>query len=220
MRRPTGRPRRDDQRRRADRDRRHRPAVAGDAGARRGAATRRAAGTASRRRRSAARQRRGSSRPRKPTSRTRRRRSTSRRSSSGWTRTRSKEKELADFYFARFRAEFKPAVDAWVATRPLQNADAPLTPFAMPQYRVAAQAEARAARGRGGGAVGDGPAERPARDELRPLRRPVRGGALLRRHQHEAADAGAATRSCSASGSSCSWGRSSWLATFPVSISV
>jgi hypothetical protein len=35
-----------------------------------------------------------------------------------------------------------PAVDAWVATRPLQNADAPLTPFAMPEYRLAARAEA------------------------------------------------------------------------------
>ena len=50
--------------------------------------------------------------------------------------------ELADFYFARFRAEFKPAVDAWVATRPRRNPDAPLTPFAMPEYRLAAQAEA------------------------------------------------------------------------------
>ena len=28
---------------------------------------------------------------------------------------------LADFYFARFRAEFKPAVDAWIATRPLET---------------------------------------------------------------------------------------------------
>jgi hypothetical protein len=51
---------------------------------------------------------------------------------------------LADFYFARFRAEFKPAVDAWVATRPLKNADAPLTPFAMPEYRVGARDEASA----------------------------------------------------------------------------
>ena len=50
--------------------------------------------------------------------------------------------ELADFYFARFRPEFKPAVDAWVATRPLQNPDAPLTPFRMPEYKVAARAEA------------------------------------------------------------------------------
>ena len=52
------------------------------------------------------------------------------------------EKELADFYFRRFRAEFKPAVDAWIATKPLKNANAPLTPFAMPQYRLAARADA------------------------------------------------------------------------------
>ena len=53
-----------------------------------------------------------------------------------------KERELADFYFKRFRDEFQPAVNAWVATRPLKNPDAPLTPFAMPQYKLAAQAEA------------------------------------------------------------------------------
>jgi hypothetical protein len=52
------------------------------------------------------------------------------------------ETELADFYFKRFRAEFKPAVDAWIATRPLRNPDAPLTPFAMPQYKLAAATEA------------------------------------------------------------------------------
>jgi hypothetical protein len=50
--------------------------------------------------------------------------------------------ELADFYFKRFREELKPAVDAWIATRPLQNPNAPLTPFAMPQYKLAAAAEA------------------------------------------------------------------------------
>lgn len=53
-----------------------------------------------------------------------------------------KQTELADFYFKRFRAEFRPAVDAWVATRPLKNPKAPLTPFAMPQYRLEARAEA------------------------------------------------------------------------------
>jgi len=51
--------------------------------------------------------------------------------------------ELADFYFTRFRPEFKPAMDAWIATKPLQNEDAPLTPFAMPEYKVAARAEAQ-----------------------------------------------------------------------------
>jgi hypothetical protein len=53
-----------------------------------------------------------------------------------------KETRLADFYFKRFRAEFKPAVDAWIATKPLKNATAPLTPFAMPQYKLAAQERA------------------------------------------------------------------------------
>jgi hypothetical protein len=48
--------------------------------------------------------------------------------------------QLASFYFKRFRAEFKPAVSAWVATRPLKNRQAPLTPFAMPQYRLVARA--------------------------------------------------------------------------------
>jgi hypothetical protein len=52
------------------------------------------------------------------------------------------ETELADFYWRRFRAEFKPAMNAWVATRPRQNPNAPLTPFAMPEYRVAAREEA------------------------------------------------------------------------------
>ncbi|MGE4029627.1 MAG: hypothetical protein AB7I08_05325 [Thermoleophilia bacterium] len=54
------------------------------------------------------------------------------------------ETELAAFYRRRFRPEFAPAVDAWVATRPLRSADAPLTPFAMPQYRLAAREEAEA----------------------------------------------------------------------------
>lgn len=45
--------------------------------------------------------------------------------------------ELANFYVKRFRAEFIPAFDAWVATRPLQNPDAPSSPFAMPEYQVA-----------------------------------------------------------------------------------
>ena len=53
-----------------------------------------------------------------------------------------KETFLADFYFARFRSEFKTAVEAWIATKPLKNSDAPLTPFAMPEYKLAAEQEA------------------------------------------------------------------------------
>jgi hypothetical protein len=52
------------------------------------------------------------------------------------------ETELAAFYDKRFRPEFKPAFDAWVATRPRANPSAPLSPFAMPQYKLAATAEA------------------------------------------------------------------------------
>jgi hypothetical protein len=53
-----------------------------------------------------------------------------------------KETTLADFYFKRFRKEFRPAVQAWIATRPLKNPDAPLTPFVMPEYKLQAQADA------------------------------------------------------------------------------
>jgi len=53
-----------------------------------------------------------------------------------------KQTQLTDFYFKRFRKEFRPAVEAWVATRPLKNPNAPLTPFAMPQYRLDARVEA------------------------------------------------------------------------------
>jgi hypothetical protein len=52
------------------------------------------------------------------------------------------EQELETFYRHRFRPEFTPAFSAWVATKPRTNPDAPLSPFAMPQYKLAAQAEA------------------------------------------------------------------------------
>jgi Domain of unknown function (DUF4337) len=52
--------------------------------------------------------------------------------------------ELTDFYRRRFRDEFIPAFEAWVATKPLENPSAPLSPFAMPQYKLAASAKADA----------------------------------------------------------------------------
>jgi len=60
-----------------------------------------------------------------------------------------KDTELQRFYFRRFRPEFKPAVNAWLATRPLKNPKAPLTPFVMPQYKSAAQAQADALAAKG-----------------------------------------------------------------------
>jgi hypothetical protein len=50
--------------------------------------------------------------------------------------------ELASFYRARFRADFKPAFTASLATRPFTNANAPPTPFAMPAYKLESTAEA------------------------------------------------------------------------------
>jgi Domain of unknown function (DUF4337) len=50
--------------------------------------------------------------------------------------------ELVNFYRERFREEFRPAFNAWIATKPLLTEGAPLTPFAMPEYRLASSAEA------------------------------------------------------------------------------
>jgi hypothetical protein len=52
------------------------------------------------------------------------------------------ETELAGFYRKRFRPEFQPAFDAWVATKPRVNRSAPLSPFAMTQYKLEANAQA------------------------------------------------------------------------------
>jgi hypothetical protein len=50
--------------------------------------------------------------------------------------------QLANFYEDRFRAEFKPAFEAWLATKPVTNPDAPPTPFDMPEYQVSKAQEA------------------------------------------------------------------------------
>ena len=49
---------------------------------------------------------------------------------------------LSGFLYERFRPEFAVAVDAWVATEPRTNPDAPPTPFAMAEYELAAEQEA------------------------------------------------------------------------------
>jgi hypothetical protein len=53
-----------------------------------------------------------------------------------------RETQLTTFYERRLREEFKPAFAAWLATEPLTNANAPLTPFVMPQYVLSAEEEA------------------------------------------------------------------------------
>lgn len=46
------------------------------------------------------------------------------------------ESRLAQFYYQRFPPMLKSATNAWLETKPLQTPGAPLTPFAMPQYRL------------------------------------------------------------------------------------
>ena len=60
-----------------------------------------------------------------------------------WVTAISDEKQdLADFLYARFPTELKLASDAWIATEPRQNPDAPLSPFAMPEYQLTQNREA------------------------------------------------------------------------------
>lgn len=54
----------------------------------------------------------------------------------------SNDQRLADFYRDRFRTEFRPAFDRWIALRPLVTPNAPRTPFALPDYRVTKQLQA------------------------------------------------------------------------------
>jgi hypothetical protein len=59
-----------------------------------------------------------------------------------WVDARAQgDSELAAFYRTRFTDRFKPAFRAWIATNPFENADAPPSPFAMPEYRLAAMTE-------------------------------------------------------------------------------
>ncbi len=44
---------------------------------------------------------------------------------------------ISGFLYKRFREEFLPAVDAWLATNPITSDDAPKTPFDMDEYVVA-----------------------------------------------------------------------------------
>lgn len=49
---------------------------------------------------------------------------------------------LSAFYFERMRPEFKVALDAWLLTDPLNDSNAPPTPFAMEEYQQEAAMEA------------------------------------------------------------------------------
>ncbi len=52
------------------------------------------------------------------------------------------DQELASFLADRFRAEFKPAFEAWLILSPRSAPDSIRTPFELPQYKLASQEEA------------------------------------------------------------------------------
>ncbi|MEZ5093239.1 hypothetical protein [Nocardioides sp.] len=58
------------------------------------------------------------------------------------------DKELTDFLQQRFPEPLKSAFDAWLATEPVQNPDAPATPFEMEEYVLPELASAQEADAR------------------------------------------------------------------------
>ncbi len=54
----------------------------------------------------------------------------------------SDDQRLADFAEQRFSDAFRPAFDEWIAMSPLENPDAPKSPFALDSYRPPGQQEA------------------------------------------------------------------------------
>lgn len=55
---------------------------------------------------------------------------------------------VADFYEKRFTPQLATAFDAWIATDPIDNPDAPNSPFAMDEYVPPGEREAQAATAR------------------------------------------------------------------------
>lgn len=49
---------------------------------------------------------------------------------------------IAAFYENRFRDEFEPAFEAWIAEEPLTNPGAPPSPFALPEYQIESKEQA------------------------------------------------------------------------------
>jgi hypothetical protein len=129
------------------------------------------------------------------------------------------ETELADFYVNRFRPEFRTAFDAWLATEPLTDPEAPLTPFAMPDYRLEADAEADQL---------DQAAERSAAAVRRDIQRASNyvlgvvmfAVALFFAGMSGKLEARSLRRTMVAMGWVVFLGTVAWIATFPVSVSV
>ena len=137
-----------------------------------------------------------------------------------WVEARATgENDLADFYRTRFREEFIPAFESWLATDPLEDPDAPLTPFAMPDYRVAKAVEAARLNAAGEASAAD------AREFIQRATNYVLGVVLFAVSLFFAA---VSTKLSSPRlrtvvlvlGCTVLLGTLAWIATFPVSISI
>ena len=90
--------------------------------------------------------------------------------------------ELADLYERRFRDEFRPAFDRWIAEDPLHNPNATPSPLREPNYMLANAVKADQLEKLGDRTVRGGQGGDRARRRLRVRHRLLRGRAVLRRH--------------------------------------
>ena len=75
----------------------------------------------------------------------------------GWLDAHERgDTRLADTYEHRFRAEFRPAFEAWLAQRPFTNPDAVPGPQYMPQYKPATETRAAQLDGEANGLYTEG----------------------------------------------------------------
>jgi len=132
---------------------------------------------------------------------------------------RTGDDRLAVFFQDRFRDEFQPAFDAWNATEPFANPDAPPTPFAMEEYQLASREEAEEL---------DARAEASAAEVRRDIQRASNYVLTVVLYAVALFFAGMSTRVSSprlrwiltAAGSVVFLGTVAWIATFPVSLAV
>ena len=131
----------------------------------------------------------------------------------------SDDRELADFYAERFRPEFRPAFDAWLATDPLTNPDAPPTPFAMDEYQLQARTDAERfdAEEAAAAATVRRNVQRSANYVLGVVLFAV---SLFFAGMSPSCAAPGRGRRCSSSAARCSSAPLAWIATFPVRRSV
>ena len=72
--------------------------------------------------------------------------------------------QLANIYEKRFRPEFRPAFEAWLATNPFTNPKAPAGPLLMPQYKLSLQEKANQLDARSAQAFAEGQVARDQGD--------------------------------------------------------